>query len=703
MSDLNIFVIRIDYKPLNTDKMQKTLILSIIIFFLFSSELLFSQADAGPDQEICTDSTYLQATNPFPNTGEWTRLGGAGTVENPTLYNSFVSGLASGGNTFRWTVTIEGDEFYDDVLILHNIVYASAGLDDEVCTDYTEFPSEENQTWTYLSGCGSITENTTTNVWEVNLCQGDNELGLTVTNGICEDSDTLVITNNLVDEAIILSPQNDTVICENFIELEALEPLIGTGEWQIWAGGGAFDNPTNHITVVNGLLHGSNVIKWTVTNDYCSIYDELIVTNNSVVAIVGDTILTCHTDTVYFPIVDYTMWSYLSGCGSITENTTTNMWEIEVCEGENVLLQTVTNGICEDSDTLVISENGFETFAGEDQIVCDSVVVLQAQHHPGTNGIWTFTGPYVTILNPTSYITTVTGLQENTEHIFRWTVYQNGCSSWDEVIVYYDYLFASAGEDAQLCENYYQMNAEHPKGTTGIWTVTGTGGGTIENNTAWNTNITNLEPGTNHFEWYVTGYSCSSRDTVALTYNLPPIAQFEADSEEFTAPQEVIFTNTSDYWPGWTEPDEFIWSIDDIYLETTYNINESVSYTFTNTGETDSIYFITLIAEDYQTSCTDTFTSSVTAHPQEESIYDLNANFKVFPNPTDGLINISSATDISDAVFELKNIAGQEVQYKLIEKTSHSCGIDISNLAYGVYFLKINLKGELKMLRLVKK
>ncbi|MCB0763521.1 MAG: hypothetical protein KDB84_02370, partial [Flavobacteriales bacterium] len=65
-------------------------------------------ANAGPDQELCTPtaSTNLAGSNIiFPATGEWTLVSGTGTIAEPAVPGSAVSGLSIGENIFEWTVS----------------------------------------------------------------------------------------------------------------------------------------------------------------------------------------------------------------------------------------------------------------------------------------------------------------------------------------------------------------------------------------------------------------------------------------------------------------------------------------------------------------------------------------------------------------------------------------------------------------------
>ncbi|GAB5539959.1 MAG: hypothetical protein Salg2KO_20620 [Salibacteraceae bacterium] len=72
-------------------------------------------ADAGPDESICSTTYQLQGNNGL---GAWSVLNGAGTFANANQYNTTVSGLAPGVNSFRWSVgNAQCDTVTDDVNI----------------------------------------------------------------------------------------------------------------------------------------------------------------------------------------------------------------------------------------------------------------------------------------------------------------------------------------------------------------------------------------------------------------------------------------------------------------------------------------------------------------------------------------------------------------------------------------------------------
>jgi hypothetical protein len=65
--------------------MKKFKLLSIFLILLAitgTKQKVFSQANAGPDQVICTDTATLEAVDPFPVSGYWEVWGGSGTFDN---------------------------------------------------------------------------------------------------------------------------------------------------------------------------------------------------------------------------------------------------------------------------------------------------------------------------------------------------------------------------------------------------------------------------------------------------------------------------------------------------------------------------------------------------------------------------------------------------------------------------------------------
>jgi hypothetical protein len=77
-------------------------------------------ANAGVDQYIQKNNTYLNAYMPDNATGLWTLEFGSGIISNENDPNTFVSGLSQGANTFKWTLTNDNCSDYDVVHVIYN-------------------------------------------------------------------------------------------------------------------------------------------------------------------------------------------------------------------------------------------------------------------------------------------------------------------------------------------------------------------------------------------------------------------------------------------------------------------------------------------------------------------------------------------------------------------------------------------------------
>ncbi|MBL4753219.1 MAG: hypothetical protein JKY52_06450, partial [Flavobacteriales bacterium] len=123
-------------------------------------------ADAGVDQTGCFGGTTatMAANNPTPGTGAWTVVSGAGTFTTSTLFNTTVSNIGTGANTYRWTVT-HGNGVctsVDNVVITNNSgTTANAGPDQSISANNTTLagnnPTVGVGTWTFITTDGAAT------------------------------------------------------------------------------------------------------------------------------------------------------------------------------------------------------------------------------------------------------------------------------------------------------------------------------------------------------------------------------------------------------------------------------------------------------------------------------------------------------------------------------------------------------------------
>ncbi len=489
-------------------------------------------ADAGDPETVCDGTVTLKGNNPTVGTGFWEPLGGSGTILNPSNYNSVVTGLGTGGNTFRWTVTQGKCKSYDDVTITNDLVYASAGFGDEVCTDsYPElngnepdFAHGETGYWTAIGGTGVFTHSTLYNTGVTGLSQGDNTFVWTVSRGECSNSAEVVITNNVPSTASVSS---DKPICDNYTTISGNPATSGTGTWSLLAGNGDFDDSTANTTVVRNVGPGINQYMWTITKGGCSANAVVTITNNSVDAIVGDSISVCGNETYLNGNEpgngESGKWTRISGTGWVVSSTLYNSKVTGLNRGENKFRWTISNGKCPDYADIVVTNNLYianANVAGPTVICNDYADLIGNIPVAGATGTWTVeagSGEFGDKNNPS---TRIDGLLPG-ENTIRWSIDKNGCIGSDDIQITSYKVEAYAGDDQISCGNPVELVANNLyDGQTGFWEKI-TGAGDIETTSSNQTIVRNLGNGINVFRWMVKEdkHNCYAYDDVEVAEN----------------------------------------------------------------------------------------------------------------------------------------------------------------------------------------
>lgn len=158
-------------------------------------------AAAGNDQQICGDSTTITANTPGVGTGQWSLVGGSGSISSPNSATTAVTNLGTGANTFRWTIT-NGvcNPSTDDVVITVDALptVAAAGPDQSICDTNSAMlgnaPSTGTGAWAVVSGSGNFSSGSDPNANVTGLSTGSNIITWTISNGVCPSSvDTMEI------------------------------------------------------------------------------------------------------------------------------------------------------------------------------------------------------------------------------------------------------------------------------------------------------------------------------------------------------------------------------------------------------------------------------------------------------------------------------------------------------------------------------
>ncbi len=485
-----------------------------------------SVANAGPDKETCNGETVMAAVSPEVGAGHWSVFSGSGTFTNSLLNNTGVTNIGLNDNIYRWTVEFASCSSFDDVTVTNNFVSANAGTDQIVCgttsiLDANPPQAGETGTWQVLAGTSTVTNSNLYSSEVTGLIPGLNNFRWTISKGSCESYDDITITDNLYDAAASVSGPSD--ICNDFTSIIGNSPpTSGYGYWSVTTGTGIFDNSVDISTVVRNLSQGTNIIRWTINKDGCENFDEIQINRNSVFADAGTDQNVC----VNFATLNGNqpagtltgLWTRTSGSGSISNPTLYNTPVTALTSGINTFMWTISGNGCTDSDEVQITNNEFITSAGSNQEICTSYTSLTASDPAPGYGYWEVVSGNGLFSNPSSFNTNISGIPDLSVNVYKWTVFKNGCSDFDEVIVTNNSISADAGTDFNVCSPWATLTGNNPLPGTGVWTIQA-GGGNIADQNSPSSQISNLSLGDNIIRWTVTYNTCINYDEVTISNN----------------------------------------------------------------------------------------------------------------------------------------------------------------------------------------
>lgn len=509
--------------------------------------------DAGQNQTLCTSETQLEASRPLYGFGKWSVQKGSARFDNNEQYNTRVFDLLPGENILRWSVSLSGVEFYDTVIIANNKpTLALVGPKQTLCKDSSLLTGNMaiNGTgkWTLEGGAALIADPLSPTSKVTKLGNGDNTFRWTIINGSCVSSAQLIITNDIPTTAYA---GLDQTLCTNSTLLQSNSPSIGTGEWSVMQGAGSFNQ-----NEVSGLAPGNNILRWTIRQNNCSSYDDvIIISHKPTTASAGNNTIVC-TDSIILSankpntsLGEFARWTVMNGSGNIVDTTLNNSWVKRLAQGNNVLRWTINNNGCISYDDVEINFAFVKADAGTDVVTCDNHLILNANNPSVGTGEWSIIGGSGTALfvNPNSPNSEVRNLDQGT-NILRWTIRNYSCISTDEVNILNNApSVAFAGGDQSLCTNTTILAARSPLIGKGAWSVL-SGAGHFSDTSAYNATVNTIGLGVNTYRWTVTNTNCTSADEVVISNNMP-ISTFAgvdqtlcSDSAYLTANQPVVGT-----------------------------------------------------------------------------------------------------------------------------------------------------------------
>ena len=76
-----------------------------------------------------------------------------------------------------------------------------------------------------------------------------------------------------------------------------------------------------------------------------------------------------------------------------------------------------------------------------------------------------------------------------------------------------------------------------------------------------------------------------------------------------------------------------------------------------------------------------------------------NTAFSIYPNPNNGIFNVSFNNELKNAKLELVNVQGQVVFVKNIDKNKEQ--LNLSHLNAGVYYVRLSSEEEVKIEKII--
>jgi gliding motility-associated-like protein len=411
-----------------------------------SSSTMSIQLDAAPTSPSVSVSQTICAVNPTATisgnvptvgTGSWSLVSGSGTITSPTSATTTLNNLGVGVNVFEWVIT-NGVCVAPIATVAITVdpatTIANAGANQTICINSSALMTANSAaigtgSWTVVSGSGTITTPTSANTSITNLGLGINVFAWTISNNCSTSTSTVSITKDQVPSASIAGADQNFCGATTF-NLNAVNPVIGSGCWSVLFGGSSVSNPTLNISTLTGLTTGTNALIWTVTNGSCPPSKDtvqIIIDALPTSADAGIDQTTCVTSATLngnAPTVGVGVWTVAGGSPVITNPLLNNSAITVLSAPTNIFVWCVCNGICPmSSDTVIITvlPPTNSAFAGNDTTIFINQVTLTANNPAPGIGLWTLVSGNANIVNPSSFVTAVNSLKPGLNTL-KWTI-----------------------------------------------------------------------------------------------------------------------------------------------------------------------------------------------------------------------------------------------------------------------------------------
>jgi len=305
-------------------------------------------ASAGPDQEVCTGGALMSGSSPSPGTGIWSFVIGTGTFDDQTNPNSAVAALGQGLNRFAWSVTLGACSASDTVDVVNNApTAADAGTSLDVCASTAMLagntPTVGTGVWSVDVGPATVDSPSSPTSSVSGLGIGLNTFTWTITQGVCASGHPVNVINN----AFTVSAGGDQTVCAPTATLAGDDPAPGTGAWTVVMGTGSFTSTSTFNTTATGLGQGVNTLRWTITKNSCTFWNEVVITNDTPSAANAGTDQNVCAPTATLaasvPTIGSGLWSVVTGAGTFATPSLAGSAVSSIGPGPNTFRWTVTN------------------------------------------------------------------------------------------------------------------------------------------------------------------------------------------------------------------------------------------------------------------------------------------------------------------------------------------------------------------------
>ena len=331
----------------------------------------------------------------------------------------------------------------------------------------------------------------------------------------------------------------------------------GLGTWTLASGAGNIDSPNSLITDISNIGFGTNIFVWIISNGSCTPQSDTLVLfryvqpvsfSGATQTICGSTASMLGNNPLTIQSTAIGEWSQVSGPSNsnIIQPDLFNSQISNLVNGTYTFKWKISNGNClQDSSFVTIDVfSPPEAQLGNDILLCNQDSVILLGNNPLTfgntaTGIWSLESGdnNAQILTAANFSTQVDFLIPG-NYIFEWKL-NNGICPADSAIIgvsIFSPPIANAGQGFTICGNSIVLEANDPlqiqSTAIGEWSqVSGPNNPQFANSNLFNTQLSNLIPGTYLLQWKVSNGNCLA-DSVQVNLTVNSGVQAQAGAEQ---------------------------------------------------------------------------------------------------------------------------------------------------------------------------